>query len=146
MQLSLKAREDQAVEVSNQNLNYQDFKYNVSKCYLVWTDILSPQIFRIYRSRIRPYSTKRIYSPWLVLRVFKTTKSYGGQQVFFSRVQIEQINSLSDFCKVISTFVNSISSSILGYGVCAHHLDYSTIFGDHHRAILVQSGSLMDLE
>jgi hypothetical protein len=27
MQLSLKAREDQVVEDSNQNLNYQDFKF-----------------------------------------------------------------------------------------------------------------------
>jgi hypothetical protein len=41
VQLSLKAREDQTVEVSNQNLNYQDFKFEVSKCYLVWTDMLS---------------------------------------------------------------------------------------------------------
>jgi hypothetical protein len=41
MQLSLKAREDQAVEVSNQNLIYQEFKFEVPKCYLVWTDILS---------------------------------------------------------------------------------------------------------
>jgi hypothetical protein len=56
MQLSLKAREDQAIKVSNQNLNYQDFKFEVPKCYLVWTDILSHQIFRIYRSRIRPCS------------------------------------------------------------------------------------------
>jgi hypothetical protein len=43
MQLSLKAREDQAVEVSNQNLNYQDFKFEVSKCYLVWTNMISRQ-------------------------------------------------------------------------------------------------------
>jgi hypothetical protein len=56
MQLSIKARENQAVEVSNQNLNYQDFKFNVSKCCLVWTDILSQQIFRIYRSQIIPHS------------------------------------------------------------------------------------------
>jgi hypothetical protein len=56
MQLSLKAREDQAVEVSNQNLNYQDFKFEVSKCNLVWTDIPSQQIFRIYWNRIRPHS------------------------------------------------------------------------------------------
>jgi hypothetical protein len=41
MQLSVKAREDQSVKVSNHNLNYQDFKYEVPKCYLVWTDILS---------------------------------------------------------------------------------------------------------
>jgi hypothetical protein len=41
VQLSLKAREDQTIEVSNQNLNYQDFKFEVSKCYLVWTDMLS---------------------------------------------------------------------------------------------------------
>jgi hypothetical protein len=41
LQLSLKARANQAVEVANQNLNYQDFKFEVSKCYLVWTDILS---------------------------------------------------------------------------------------------------------
>jgi hypothetical protein len=47
MQLSLKAREDQVVEVSNQNLNYQNFKFEVSKCYLVRTDIPSQQIFRI---------------------------------------------------------------------------------------------------
>jgi hypothetical protein len=50
MQLSLKARGNQVVEVSNQNLNYQDFKFEVSKCYLVWIDILSQQIFRIDRS------------------------------------------------------------------------------------------------
>jgi hypothetical protein len=50
MQLSLKARENQVVKVSNQNLNYQDFKFEVSKCCLVWTDILNPQIFRIYQS------------------------------------------------------------------------------------------------
>jgi hypothetical protein len=30
--------------------------------------------------------------------------------------------------------------------VCAYHPDYSTIFGDHHAAILVQSGALMDLQ
>jgi ATP adenylyltransferase/5',5'''-P-1,P-4-tetraphosphate phosphorylase II len=36
MKLSLKAREDQTVKVSNQNLNYQDFKFEVYKCYLVW--------------------------------------------------------------------------------------------------------------
>jgi uncharacterized protein YpmS len=41
MQLSLKARADQAVEIANQDLNYQDFKFEVSKCCLVWTDILS---------------------------------------------------------------------------------------------------------
>jgi hypothetical protein len=41
MQLSLKARADQAIEVANQDLNYQDFKFEVSKCCLVWTDILS---------------------------------------------------------------------------------------------------------
>jgi hypothetical protein len=29
MQLSLKIRADQAVEVSNQNLNYQEFKFEV---------------------------------------------------------------------------------------------------------------------
>jgi hypothetical protein len=63
MQLSFKAREDQAIEVSNQNLNYQDFKFEVPKCYLVWTDILSQQIFRIYWSQIRPYFQKRICSP-----------------------------------------------------------------------------------
>jgi hypothetical protein len=56
MQLSLKAREDQAIEVSNQNLNYQDFKFEVPQCYLVWTDILSQQIFRIYQSLIRSHS------------------------------------------------------------------------------------------
>jgi hypothetical protein len=32
LQLSLKARTNQAVEVANQNLNYQDFKFEVSKC------------------------------------------------------------------------------------------------------------------
>jgi hypothetical protein len=53
MQLS---REDQTIKVSNQNFNYQDFKFEVSKCYLVWTDMLSQQIFRIDRSQIRPHS------------------------------------------------------------------------------------------
>jgi hypothetical protein len=62
MQLSLKAREDQAVEVSNQYLNYQDFKFELPMCYLVWTDILSQQIFRIYWSRIRPCSQRTICS------------------------------------------------------------------------------------
>jgi hypothetical protein len=41
MQLSIKARENQAVKVSNQNLNYRDFKFEVFKSCLVWTDILS---------------------------------------------------------------------------------------------------------
>jgi hypothetical protein len=50
MQLSIKAREDQFIKVSNQNLNYQDFKFKASKCYSVWTDILSQQFFRIDRS------------------------------------------------------------------------------------------------
>jgi hypothetical protein len=50
MQLSLKTRANQAVEFANQNLNYQDFKFEVSKCYLVWTNILSQQIFRIDQS------------------------------------------------------------------------------------------------
>jgi hypothetical protein len=40
-QLSIKAGEDQAVEVANQNLNYQELKFEVPKCYLVWTDILN---------------------------------------------------------------------------------------------------------
>jgi hypothetical protein len=35
VQLSLKAREDQAVKVSNQNLNYQDFKFEVSVLFSV---------------------------------------------------------------------------------------------------------------
>jgi hypothetical protein len=48
MQLSLKARAAQAVKAANQDLNYQDFKFEVSKCCLVWTDILNQQIFRIY--------------------------------------------------------------------------------------------------
>jgi hypothetical protein len=63
MQLSLKAREYQAVEDANQDLNYQDFKFEVSKCCLVWTDILNQQIFRTDRSRIRPYSQKRSCFP-----------------------------------------------------------------------------------
>jgi hypothetical protein len=41
MQLSIKVGEDQAIEVANQNLNYQEFKFEVPKCYLVWTDIHS---------------------------------------------------------------------------------------------------------
>jgi hypothetical protein len=41
MQLSLKTRADQVVKVANQDLNYQDFKFKVSKCCLVRTDILS---------------------------------------------------------------------------------------------------------
>jgi hypothetical protein len=49
MQLSLKTRKDQAVKASNQNLNYQDFKFEVPQCYLVLTDILSQQIFRLYQ-------------------------------------------------------------------------------------------------
>jgi hypothetical protein len=56
MQLSIKAREDQAVEVANQNLNYQDFKFKACKCCLVWTDIPNQQIFRIDRSQIRSHS------------------------------------------------------------------------------------------
>jgi hypothetical protein len=35
MQLSLKAREDQVIKVSNQNLNYQDFKSEVSVMFSV---------------------------------------------------------------------------------------------------------------
>jgi hypothetical protein len=31
MQLSLKERADQAIKVANQDLNYQDFKFKVSK-------------------------------------------------------------------------------------------------------------------
>jgi hypothetical protein len=52
-------------------------------------------------------------------------KNYGDQKVFISIVQTEQINSVSDLvqisssvCLTISTIVNSISSSILRYGVC----------------------------
>jgi hypothetical protein len=30
--------------------------------------------------------------------------------------------------------------------VCVYHLNHSTIFGDHHGAIIVQSGALMDLQ
>jgi hypothetical protein len=41
MQLSIKVGEDEAIEVANQNLNYQEFKFEVPKCYLVWTDIHS---------------------------------------------------------------------------------------------------------
>jgi hypothetical protein len=50
IQLSLKVRENQVIDVSNQNLNYQHFKFEVSKCCLVWTYILSQQIFKIYWS------------------------------------------------------------------------------------------------
>jgi hypothetical protein len=74
MQLSLMARADQVVEVANQDLNYQDFKFEVSKCCLVWTDILSQQIFRIDWSRIRPCSQKRSCFPWLVLQVWKSAE------------------------------------------------------------------------
>jgi hypothetical protein len=35
MQLGLKAREEQAVDVSNQNLNNQDFKFDVSVLFSV---------------------------------------------------------------------------------------------------------------
>jgi hypothetical protein len=56
IQLSLKARENQVIKIWKQNLNYQDFKLEVPKCYLVWTDMLSQQIFIIDRSRIRPRS------------------------------------------------------------------------------------------
>jgi hypothetical protein len=63
MQLSLKARADQGVEVANQDLKYQDFKFEVSKCCLVWIDILSQQIFRIDRNRIRSCSQKRSCFP-----------------------------------------------------------------------------------
>jgi hypothetical protein len=56
MQLSLQSKEDQVVKVSYQNLKCRDFKLKVSKCCLVWTDILSQQIFRIDRRRIRPHS------------------------------------------------------------------------------------------
>jgi hypothetical protein len=30
--------------------------------------------------------------------------------------------------------------------VCAYYPDHSTIFGDHHGEIIVQSGALMDLQ
>jgi hypothetical protein len=58
MQLSLKVIANQTVDVANQNLNYQDFKFEVSKCYLVWTNIHSQKFFRIDWSQIRPYSQK----------------------------------------------------------------------------------------
>jgi hypothetical protein len=74
MQLSLKSREDQVVKVLNQNLNYQNFKFEVSKCCLVWTDILSQQIFRIDRCRIRLHSKKRKGSLWIILQVLKSKK------------------------------------------------------------------------
>jgi hypothetical protein len=74
MQLSLKARANQAVEVADQNLNYQDFKFDVSKCCLVWTDILSQQILRIYWIQITPWSQKRNCSSWIVIQVCKCKK------------------------------------------------------------------------
>jgi hypothetical protein len=58
MHLSPKAKANQVIEDANQNLNYQDFKFEVFKCYLVWADILSQKIFRIDLSRIRPCSQK----------------------------------------------------------------------------------------
>jgi hypothetical protein len=39
--ISPKAKENQVIEDANQNLNYQYFKFEVFKCYLVWADILS---------------------------------------------------------------------------------------------------------
>jgi Ni,Fe-hydrogenase I cytochrome b subunit len=124
MELSLKAREDQAIEVSNQNLNYQDFKFKVSKCCLVWTYILSHQIFRIYWSRIRPCSQERICSPRLVLQVCKTARIIEIRKYLFQwskqskSTQFQTVQISSSFCLTISTIVNSISSSILRYGVC----------------------------
>jgi hypothetical protein len=56
--ISPKAKANQVIEDANQNLNYQDFKFEVFKCYLVWADILSQKIFRIDLSRIRPCSQK----------------------------------------------------------------------------------------
>jgi hypothetical protein len=53
------------------------------KFYLLWTDILSQQIFRIYWSRIVPYSQKRICSPWHVLQLWKTEKLWRSESFYF---------------------------------------------------------------
>jgi hypothetical protein len=53
---------NQVIEVRNQN-SKSGVQISSFKFYLVWTDILSQQIFKIYRSRIRPCSQERIYSP-----------------------------------------------------------------------------------
>jgi hypothetical protein len=86
MQLSLKERENQAVQVSNQNLNYQDFQiqsfqvlFSVDQCTQSanfqnlsksnQTTLLKEKLFFI-----DSYTSVQIY------------KNYGGQQVFVSRV------------------------------------------------------------
>jgi hypothetical protein len=62
-------------------------------------------------------------------------KNYRDNKVFISRVQIEQINSVSDlvhisssFCLTISTIINSISSLILGYGVFLSSKPYCNLW------------------
>jgi hypothetical protein len=73
LQLSLKARANQVIEFWNQNSKFgvqiRSFKFR-----LVWTDWLSQDILRIYQSWTRPYSQKRIWSSWIVLKVCKSTK------------------------------------------------------------------------
>jgi hypothetical protein len=70
-------------------------------------------------------SPKREFIPRDFYTSMKIYKNYGGQKVCVLMVQTELYKSVfrlkkfsSSFCLTISTVVNSISSSILGYGVC----------------------------
>jgi hypothetical protein len=56
---------NQVTEVQNQNSKSRVRIWGLKFC-LVWTDILSQQIFRIYQSRI--------CFPWLILQVCKTER------------------------------------------------------------------------
>jgi hypothetical protein len=109
-------------EVRNQNSKSGVRIWSLKFC-LVWTDMLSQQIFRIFQSRIRPCSQERICSPWLVLQVWKLQELWRSESIY-SKGPNRANHSVSDlvqisssFCLTISTMVNSISSSILGYAM-----------------------------
>jgi hypothetical protein len=114
---------NQVIEVQNQNSKSGVQIWSLM-FHFVWTDILSQQIFRIYRSWIRPCSQKRIGSPWLILQVCKTERFMEIRKYLFERfkqsksTQFQTVQISSSFCLTISTILNSIPPSILGYGVC----------------------------
>jgi hypothetical protein len=95
-----------------------------SQILLVWTDILNQQFSEFIGVEL-DLAPKREFVPHdLFYKCANLQKLWRSQSIYFKGPnRANQPNSdfgeiSSTFCLTISTFVNSISSSILGYGVC----------------------------
>ena len=96
-------RVNPVVEVQNQNSKSGVLIWSLRFC-LVWTNMLSQQIFRIYRSRIRPCSQERICSPWLVLHVCKTARIIEITKCLFQgykQSKSTQFQTCTDFIQLV---------------------------------------------